>query len=148
MLGRDDEYLGALERAYQAHLDAGAACPAVRCAFWAGLRLLLRGDAARATGGSAAPSGCSSASRDECVERGYLLIPELLAHAGRDDEAAYATAAEAAAIGERFGDADLVALVVEEQGHALVRLGHVEQGLRADRRDDGRRRRRASCRRS
>ena len=32
MLGREDEYLRALERAYQAHLDAGAARAAARCA--------------------------------------------------------------------------------------------------------------------
>ena len=46
-----------------------------------------------------------------------------------DWEAAYATAAEAAEIGERFGDADLFALAVHEQGCALVHQGRVEEGL-------------------
>src|SRR5690606_36610644 len=35
-LGRDDEYLGTLERAHAAHLNAGGDARAVRCAFWLG----------------------------------------------------------------------------------------------------------------
>jgi hypothetical protein len=38
MLGRDDDYVGALERAHNAHLDAGEALRAVRCALWIGAR--------------------------------------------------------------------------------------------------------------
>ena len=50
---------------------------------------------------------------------------------GRGDfAAAYATAAEIAEIGERFGDSDLVAIALMEQGHALVRQGRTEEGLR------------------
>ena len=67
----------------------------------------------------------------DCVERGYLLIPVLLQHSlGGDHDAAYAVAAEATAIGERFADRDLVAMGVMEQGHALVRAGRTEEGLR------------------
>ena len=130
MLGRDDDYLHALERAYHAHLEAGAVRRAVRSAFWSGLKLLLRGEAARANGWFGRAERLLDRDGADCVERGYLLIPAMLACVGRDDEAVCATAAEAAAIGERFGERDLVALVVEEQGHALVRLGRVEQGLR------------------
>ncbi len=50
--------------------------------------------------------------------------------ANADYEAAYATATDAAEIGERFGDSDLLALVVQKQGHALVRQGRVEEGMR------------------
>ena len=66
----------------------------------------------------------------DCVEQGYLLLPVMLRHeAAGDCEAASATAAEAAEIGERFGDADLFALAVQEQGHVLVKQGRVEEGL-------------------
>ena len=43
-------------------------------------------------------------------------------------EAAGATATEAAAIAERFGEADLFALVVHEQGCVLIKQGRVEDG--------------------
>jgi DNA-binding CsgD family transcriptional regulator len=67
----------------------------------------------------------------ECVERGYLLIAVILQHVfSGDHQAAYTTAAEAAEIGERFGDQDLVAIALMEQGHALVRQGQVAEGLR------------------
>jgi hypothetical protein len=57
--------------------------------------------------------------RRDCVERGYVLIAVLLEHVfGGDHEAAHATAVEIGDIGERFGDQDLVALGLMEQGHA------------------------------
>jgi DNA-binding CsgD family transcriptional regulator len=131
MLGRDDDYLNALERAHHTHLEAGETLPAVRCAFWMGLNLLLRGEMSRATGWFARAQRQLEREERDCAERGYLLIPALLQHVATGDaEAAYAAGAEAAEIGERFGDADLLALVVQEQGHALVRQGRVEEGLR------------------
>ena len=50
LLGRDDDYVRGLERAHHAHLDAGDAPPAARCAFWIGHNMLFRGQAARARG--------------------------------------------------------------------------------------------------
>ena len=131
MLCRDDDYVGALERAHHAHLDSGEALRAARCAFWAGLNLLARGERGPATGWFGRARRLLEREGRDCVERGYLLIPVLLEHVGAgDSEAAYATAADAARIGTRFGDADLVALAVHEQGHALVREGRLEEGLR------------------
>ena len=46
-----------------------------------------------------------------------------------DWEAAYAVATEAVEIGERFDDADLLALAMHEQGLMLVNQGRVEEGL-------------------
>jgi hypothetical protein len=67
----------------------------------------------------------------DCVERGYLMLATLLEHVfGGDREAARATAVEVVGIGERFGDQDLVAIGLMEQGHALVRLGRTDEGLR------------------
>src|SRR5918992_3887438 len=50
MLGRLEEYVDAMTRAHQLHLDAGAERRAARCAFWAGMSLLLAGEMGRGTG--------------------------------------------------------------------------------------------------
>ncbi len=131
MLGLDDEYRGGLERAHRAHLSGGAVPRAARCAVWIGHNLLFRGDRAQATGWFARAQRLLDGEERDCVERGYLLIPLWLEQMSRGDYAAgYATAAEAAAIAERFADADLFWLAVDEQGRALVRQGRVREGLR------------------
>ena len=131
MLGRDDAVLSSLERAHHAHLEEGSALRAARCAWWLGINLAMRGQMSPSTGWFGRAKRLIESERGDCVERGYLFIPALLRHvAAGDAEAAYAAGAEAAAIGERFGDADLLAMAVHEQGFALVRQGRVEEGLR------------------
>jgi DNA-binding CsgD family transcriptional regulator len=130
MLGRRDDYVHVLERAHRAHLDGGDVRDAARCAAWLGLDAMLRRKSAHATGWFGRAHRLL-AGESECVERGYLLIPEILERAAAGAaEAALAIASEAAGIGERYGDRDLVALVVQEEGHALVRLGRADEGLR------------------
>ena len=131
MLGREDEYVGALERAYHRLESSGDARRAARCAFWVGLTLLQRSEPARANGWLGRAQRLLERDGRDCAERGYLLIPTLLQQVvERDDRAAHDTAAAAAAIGERHGDPDLVALTEQEQGHALIRLGRTDEGLR------------------
>jgi DNA-binding CsgD family transcriptional regulator len=130
MLGRDDDFVAGLERAHRAHLDAGEASRAAGCAFWIGHNLRFRGKTAPATGWFARAQRLLEREKGERAERGYLLLPVVLDQtAGGDHKGAFATAAEAAAIGERCGDQDLVALALMEQGHALVRQGLIEDGL-------------------
>ena len=130
MLGRDEDYLGGLERAYRLHVDAGAPLPAVRCAFWLGTTLALRGEGGRAGGWLGRAQRLLERAGGDCVERGYLLTPAMFEReAAGDLEAAAAIAADAAAVGERFGDADLFALATHSQGCFLVKLGRVRQGL-------------------
>ena len=108
MLGRDDEYGSGLERAYDLYVARHGDAPrAVRCAFWIGHSMLFRGRRSRTRRlVRARDSGCSRRRGPDCVERGYLLIPVWLEQMARGDyEAGCATAVEAAAIGERFGDA-------------------------------------------
>lgn len=130
MLGRDDEWTAGLERAHQAHLEAGEALRAARCATWIGIGLLLRGELGPATGWWSRAQRLVEHEAVPCVEEGYLLLPAMIQqeHSGRFEEAD-TTAAAAAVIGERFGDADLVALAIHVQGRARTRLGRVEEGL-------------------
>ena len=131
MIGRDDVYVGGLERAHQAYLDADDGLRAVRCAFWIGHNLCLLERRPAATGWFARADRLLERERGACVERGYLMIPVWLGQlAGGDYEAARATTAEATEIGERFGDPDLVCLATDDQGCALLRQGRVAEGLR------------------
>lgn len=130
MLGRDDEAIGVLERAHQAYLDAGDSLRAVRCAFWIGMNLAMRGDAGPASGWLGRAQRLLERETSDCVERGYMLLPVAFQHemAGSLDAAA-AAARDAAAIGERFGDADLFALATYEHGNVLIRGGRVRDGM-------------------
>ena len=128
MLGRDDDYVRGLERAHHGHLDAGEVPSAARCTWWIGHNLLMRGEPARAAGWFGRGDRLLDREGRDCVERGYLLLP-LLLRSG-DARAAHATATEAAAIGERYGDPDLVTIARMGQGHALVRQGRTEEGFR------------------
>ena len=131
MLGRDDDYVGGLERAHHAHLEAHEVAPAARCAFWIGHNLLFRGERGRASGWFSRGRRLLEAVEEDCVERGWLLVPVWLEQMGGGDyEAAYATAAEAAELGERFGDRDLLWLARDDQGCALIKHGRVAEGLR------------------
>jgi DNA-binding CsgD family transcriptional regulator len=130
LIGRDDEYLSALDRAHHAYLDAGEGVRAARCAFWLGLNLLLRAETGRASGWFARAQRLLEGSERDCVEQGYLLLPvaEQHLHAG-NFQAAQTTAASAAEIGERFRDADLIACARHVQGRALMLQRQVQKGL-------------------
>jgi DNA-binding CsgD family transcriptional regulator len=130
LIGRDAEYLGALERAYNAHRDAHRHRRAVRCAFWLGFRLLMRGEMGHATGWFSRAQRLLEREARECAEQGYLLAPIVEQHLeSGDHEAAYAAAAEAAAIGERCGDPDLIACARHQQGRARLQQAQVQAGL-------------------
>ena len=131
MIGREEHYFGILERAHHAHVDAGRTLPAVRCAFWIGANLARRGDMGRAGGWLARAQRLLDREDGERVEHGYMLIPLVFQQmASGDLQAAATTAGEAAAIGERFGDPDLFALAVHEQGHLMIQDGRADEGLR------------------
>jgi DNA-binding NarL/FixJ family response regulator len=131
MLGRESQYLGLLERAHRQHLDAGQSMAAARCAMWVGVNLARQGEVGRAGGWLARAQRLVDREGGDRAERGYLLLPVVFEHEATGDlESAAATAGEAAALGERFGDADLFALATHEQGHILIEDGKLKDGLR------------------
>ncbi|MGA8218582.1 MAG: LuxR C-terminal-related transcriptional regulator [Solirubrobacterales bacterium] len=130
MLGREREYRELLERAYNGHLADPAPLAAVRCAVWVGVSLSARGELGQAGGWLGRAERLLARDGSDCVERGYLLIPRIFEEeAGGDLERAAETAGEAAAIGERFEDPDLFSLATHAQGHALISLGRLREGL-------------------
>jgi DNA-binding CsgD family transcriptional regulator len=130
MLGREREYRELLERAYRGHLEAEERLAAVRCAYWIGVTLALQGELGRAGGWLGRAERLLDREGTDCAERGYLLIARVVEHEadGKPDRAA-AAAAEAAAIGERFGDPDLFSLGCFTEGNALIGLGRLREGL-------------------
>jgi ATP/maltotriose-dependent transcriptional regulator MalT len=128
LIGREDDFLSALDRAHHLYRDAGDADRAARCAFWLGLVLLLRGETGSSTGWLARAERLL-AGRDS-PEHGYLMLPVAEQQlASGDVDRAHSTASEAVAIGERFGEGDLIACARHVQGRALILQGRVEAGL-------------------
>jgi ATP/maltotriose-dependent transcriptional regulator MalT len=130
LVGREEIFLNALDRAHSAYRKSGETERAARCAFWLGLSLLLKGETGRGTGWLSGARRLIERDKADCVERGYLLLPTAEQFLGADDlDAAYETALDAVEIGDRFGEADLVACARHIQGRALMLKGQIEEGL-------------------
>jgi DNA-binding CsgD family transcriptional regulator len=130
MLGRDEEWMSLLERAHHVYVDAGEPRRAASCAGWIATNLALRGEVGGATGWFARAQRLLDGHGRDCPEVGWMLLPVMFQHqAGGDFGAAAATAAAAAEIGQRFGDADLFALAVSSEGYMLIKQGQVKEGL-------------------
>jgi len=130
LTGDDEAFLTGLERCYKACLGEGRTTRAARAAFWLGFHLLSLGDQSRGTGWLTRASRLVEDADEPCSERGYLLLPTVHRHLGAaNDAAAQAAASEAARIGERCNDPDLVALARNLEGRALMRQGRTEAGL-------------------
>ena len=128
LAGREPDFLAVLERAHHACQKGGDSLRAARCAFWLGLRWMLRGEAGRATAWLARARRLVEAR--DCVEQGYLLLPVAEQHlSAGEGEVAHAAAADAAAIGERFAEPDLVACARHVQGRARIQQGQLPEGL-------------------
>jgi DNA-binding CsgD family transcriptional regulator len=128
LIGRDDEFLKVMDRAHRAHLEAGDKVRAARCAFWLGLTLLFRGEPGQATGWLGRAQRLVEGQ--DCAEQGYLLLPVAEQQLATGEfAAAFATASNAAALGERFVDTDLIAIARHLQGRARVQQGQIATGL-------------------
>jgi ATP/maltotriose-dependent transcriptional regulator MalT len=130
MLGRDDEWVSAHERAHHLHLEAGDVEQAARSAFWIGLSFALRQELGPAEGWFGRAQRLLDERGADCVERGFLLIPYGLGllYAG-DVASAEAAAVDAVAVARRFGDRDLFALAVLLEGQAAAQGARVDEGL-------------------
>jgi hypothetical protein len=93
LIGRDDGYLTALDRAYRLRLETGEHRLAVRCAFWIGLRLLFRGETSQANGWLGRARRFLVTQEQDCAEWGYVLVPTVEQHLAAGDHQGAATAA-------------------------------------------------------
>ena len=131
LIGHESESLELLARAHRAWLEQQHVERAARSAFWLGFVLLQKGQRAQGNGWiGRAKRMLDEAKCEDCVERGYLLLPVALQHVAEGEPgAAQETFAEAATIGERFGDRDLTMLARQGRGRTLVKLGRIQEGV-------------------
>lgn len=127
LAGRDGEAVDVWARAHREWMARGDPARAARCAFWPALWLLITGEVAPGTGWLAR---ARQVLEDlDCVEQGYVLVPRaLLTMFGGDAGAAYAGFAEAAEIGDRFHERDLMTFGRLGRAQALIRLGDTAAG--------------------
>lgn len=128
--GNDEALLATQERVHHSYLQAGHELAAARTAFWIGYRLIPLGEVGRAQGWLARAQRIVDGVKDECPERGYLLLPAVHRQlaAGNLDEA-QALAISACEIGERCREPDLIALARILRGRVITKQGQIERGL-------------------
>jgi ATP/maltotriose-dependent transcriptional regulator MalT len=130
LLGRREHSLDALRRAFQLFSVSERPLRAVRCAFWLVFHLMNQGDLGQANGWLARANRLLAEQPQKCVERGYLLLPQAIQSIFAGDFATTRTlGGEAAALGRRFHDADLVALALNVEGRALIYDGEPVRGM-------------------
>jgi DNA-binding NarL/FixJ family response regulator len=130
IVGKDDDCIALLSRAYQELTGRGEGKAAARCAFWIVFSLINNGQWAVAGGWLARARRLIDARDSDCVERGYLLLPEAMQQAASEHFAAvWELARQAAEIGERFADVNLTSLARSVQGIGAIRLGNIADGV-------------------
>jgi DNA-binding CsgD family transcriptional regulator len=130
LLGRDEESETYRTRAHQSFLDRGDHEGAARAAFVLGVCLLHRGARAPAAGWFTRAERILENARLDSVLRGYLLIPAAIRRITQGDNAgALAVFGQAGEHARRFNDRDLMSLACHGRGRALIRLGHIADGV-------------------
>ncbi|HXV58406.1 MAG TPA: hypothetical protein VD704_11105, partial [Gaiellaceae bacterium] len=130
LTGNDADCEGLWVRAHRSWLARGEPCRAARCAFWLGLPLLLKGEAARGGGWLARGARLLEGQGSDCAELGLLILPAgLQALREGDPASALETFGRAEEIGERTGDPDVLAFGRLGRGQALIALDDVPRGV-------------------
>ena len=131
LIGKDRDSAELWTRAHNVFLNLGAVDRAVRCAFWLAVGLMHRGERARGGAWITRARELLEHGHQDCVEHGYLLLPIALQRVfGGDAAGGYGLFCQAAEIGDRFGDRDLIALARHSRGRVLIRMGEIQNGIR------------------
>lgn len=126
---RDREMLAALERLYAHHAARDDHEQCARAAFWCGLRNMLIGEAVLGSGWLQRAARHAEHTSPDCIQRGYLLLPQIFMLRRKGDyEAAIDLAEQAIGIGENGSEPDLIALACSIKGGTLFRLARIDEG--------------------
>ena len=130
LTGADEHAVQAMQRAQRAWVESGATARAAKTACLVGFILMGPGERSRASGWFGRAARLLEDVDGPCVARGYVLLPKALQLvAGPDFQRALEVFEEAAGIGQRFGDLDLIAFARHGQARTMLRMGHVDDGL-------------------
>src|SRR3712207_3151332 len=91
LLGRHNDCVQAMQRAYRADVDQGELLAAVRSAVWLATVLFERGEGAIASGWVARAQRLLDEVMGDVVERGYLLVMQGFGHIVQGEFAEAAT---------------------------------------------------------
>ena len=130
LIGADD-WVARSEDACRAYQDAAEHPRAARAAFWLAFGLLSAGQVALGGGWLGRADEILELVDGPCAERGLLLLPEGIACCDARPDHALAIFTEAASIGRRHEDHDLLAIALMGQGHACVVAGAIDDALGA-----------------
>ncbi len=132
LTGRDAESGDIWARAHQEFLRRDDVERAARCVFWLAAGLQEHRDhRARAFAWVLRAQRMLDERQHQCVERGYLGLSIAFDALFKGDvSGAFAQFSDAATIGRRFGDSDLIALAGQSLGRLMIRMGKPQEGIR------------------
>lgn len=130
MLGRTDDATRGWEQAHQVAVRAGDPARAARYAFHLVMGFGQRGEFAQAGAWFGRAERLVDEAGPDCVERGYLFIPQALQSLeGGDPSAALDLFTAAAAVANQFDDAELATLGRLGRGQSLIAMGETAAGV-------------------
>ncbi len=130
LLGRHDDTVRALQKAFTSWQDAGDPGRAVVCAYRLAMTSAGHGEPAMSAGWTSRAEQLVAEMGDDCRERGWVEFLRMFRAIMAGAFAEAATAADLATdIGRRHRDADLVAMGVCAQGRIALYAGRVAEGL-------------------
>jgi DNA-binding CsgD family transcriptional regulator len=130
LAGREAGSIEILTRAHHLSVTRGDATGAARSAFWIAFTLIGIGDRSGVSGWTARARRLLDQDRRDCVEQGYVMLPEALdLVAAGNLAAAESMFADADRVGRGFNDPDLTSLARQGRGRVLVSLGRTAEGL-------------------
>jgi DNA-binding CsgD family transcriptional regulator/tetratricopeptide (TPR) repeat protein len=130
LAGHEAESIEVHTRAHNLAQENGETRQAARSAFWIAFTLIGARELARAGGWAARARRLLEEDGLDCVECGYVMLPQALEQiASGNLAAAETTLAAAEHFGERFADCDLTSLARQGRGRVLVGLGRAAEGV-------------------
>jgi len=128
LVGREADATRAWTDAHNLFTERGQSRRGARCAFWLSFTALLSGEGSRSAGWLARAQR-ELKPHPGCAEQGLVRIVTGLQQMGRQPEESAASFAEAVALAERHGDADLLAFGLLGRGQALIEMQNVAEGV-------------------